>query len=230
MNKKLLLWMHPWLLSGSAHLVFIAVISIIAFNKPVINTSAKLYSAKVDIKNSINGLLATPSTFQPIFNNTRIESMKKDEDREQTIQESFVMPEVTAEVQVKKPVPDSFSATTSRRISPEEYKRWSKLSPNGEMVGNAFIPAQPTGEGIQNKLPVYPEQAREHGHEGLVVLTVEILRDGTVSKIEIISSSGYPLLDESAVKTVRDWKFKPATVRGHAIKSTIKIPIRFRLE
>jgi protein TonB len=83
---------------------------------------------------------------------------------------------------------------------------------------------------VRNILPEYPEEARRGGQEGLVVLSVEVLKDGSVGRIEIITSSGYPLLDDSAIRAVKRWQFTPATVNGQPTESTIKIPIRFRLQ
>jgi protein TonB len=192
--------------------------------------SSKLYSAKIEIKNAIEVLSDTKSYSQSFFNNTRIEPAKKEIKEEQIMPEPFVPPEFVSDTPKREFVPDTFSVTNSRRISPEEFKRWSSIRPNNSVSGSVFIPAQPTGESIQNKLPPYPEKAQQLGQEGLVILTIEILKDGTAGKIEIITSSGYPLLDESALKTVLNWKFVPAKVNGRAVTSTITIPIRFRLE
>lgn len=49
----------------------------------------------------------------------------------------------------------------------------------------------------------YPIEARRHGVRGDLLLTVGINRDGTVKSIDIIRSSGQPLLDQAAVAIVR---------------------------
>ncbi|MEZ5484237.1 MAG: energy transducer TonB [Lysobacteraceae bacterium] len=49
----------------------------------------------------------------------------------------------------------------------------------------------------------YPDEARRRNLHGDVVMTVEVRRDGTVESIDIIQSSGEPLLDEAAVRIVR---------------------------
>ena len=49
----------------------------------------------------------------------------------------------------------------------------------------------------------YPDEARRRNLHGEVVMTVEVRRDGTVESVEIIQSSGEPLLDEAAVRIVR---------------------------
>jgi protein TonB len=46
----------------------------------------------------------------------------------------------------------------------------------------------------------------------------------------VSQSSGFPLLDESAVQTVKGWQFKPAQMAGIPISTTVNIPVRFRLQ
>lgn len=49
----------------------------------------------------------------------------------------------------------------------------------------------------------YPEQARRMNLEGSLVLSVDILADGSVDQIRVLRSSGFDVLDEAAVRIVR---------------------------
>ena len=49
----------------------------------------------------------------------------------------------------------------------------------------------------------YPDEARRQNLTGQVVMTVAIRRDGSVERIDVVQSSGYPLLDDAAQRTVR---------------------------
>jgi len=49
----------------------------------------------------------------------------------------------------------------------------------------------------------YPEQARRMNLAGALVLSVDILADGSVEQIRVLRSSGYDILDEAAVRIVR---------------------------
>jgi protein TonB len=80
-----------------------------------------------------------------------------------------------------------------------------------------------------NPEPKYPEIARRHGYEGLVVLTVLVSDSGNVGKIEMRESSGYGVLDQSASDAVRKWTFIPAKRNGQAVSSWVVVPIRFVL-
>ena len=54
--------------------------------------------------------------------------------------------------------------------------------------------------------PSYPLSEREQHHTGTVLLKVTIGEDGRVASAQVLRSSGYSVLDESAVKAVRLWR------------------------
>jgi protein TonB len=81
-----------------------------------------------------------------------------------------------------------------------------------------------------NPEPYYPAAAREKGWQGTALLKVLVLRNGSVGSLEILRSSGYTLLDRSALKAVKDWKFVPAQKDGQPIEIGVEIPVTFRLE
>ena len=49
----------------------------------------------------------------------------------------------------------------------------------------------------------YPDEARRRDLEGQLVMTVAVRRDGSVERVDIVQASGYPMLDEAAVRIVR---------------------------
>ena len=65
---------------------------------------------------------------------------------------------------------------------------------------------------FQNPPPEYPELAKQMRQEGLVMLTVDVDREGTPVQVEIKESSGFRLLDQAALKAVRHWKFQPGRI------------------
>jgi TonB family protein len=81
-----------------------------------------------------------------------------------------------------------------------------------------------------NPKPIYPQEAREKGYEGEVVLRVEVLANGRVGQIEIKKSSSYEVLDRSALTAVKQWKFIPAKKGDVAIALWVNIPIKFQLQ
>jgi periplasmic protein TonB len=49
----------------------------------------------------------------------------------------------------------------------------------------------------------YPDEARRRNLQGQLVMTVAIRQDGSVERIDVVQPSGYPILDEAAMRTVR---------------------------
>ena len=82
----------------------------------------------------------------------------------------------------------------------------------------------------RNPKPSYPRIARRRGYEGVVVLKVEILDNGRVGELRVKRSSGHHILDRSALKTVKQWKFIPAKRGEDPIRIWVEIPIKFELK
>jgi protein TonB len=108
-------------------------------------------------------------------------------------------------------------------------------SGKGKGVLGKFFHAYGGGNGArpryaENPKPIYPQEAKEKGHEGEVVLRVEVLSNGRVGQIEVRRSSGYESLDRSALTTVKQWRFIPAKKGDIAIPLWVNIPIKFQLQ
>lgn len=81
----------------------------------------------------------------------------------------------------------------------------------------------------RNRKPVYPELARRRGQQGVVELLAHVDEQGRITDLRVQRSSGFPLLDEAALKGVRAWTFIPATRNGTAVKGTALVPVAFEL-
>jgi len=77
--------------------------------------------------------------------------------------------------------------------------------------------------------PKYPSYSRMHGEEGTVVFSVEVRTNGNPGKIEILSSSGYPRLDQAAIQALEKATFIPAKMGGSIVSSTKRIAFTFKL-
>jgi len=83
---------------------------------------------------------------------------------------------------------------------------------------------------LQNPKPPYPPLAFRARIEGKVVLIAEVEPDGRAGQVRILESSGNEMLDQSALTTVRQWKFTPARKDGVIITQAVRIPITFSLK
>lgn len=63
-----------------------------------------------------------------------------------------------------------------------------------------------------------------------MVLRVLVRADGTAGVVEIRTSSGSALLDQSARNAVQTWRFNPATNDGKPVDEWFLIPIPFKLQ
>ena len=80
-----------------------------------------------------------------------------------------------------------------------------------------------------NQKPEYPVQSRRHNEEGTVVLKIFVLAEGKAGEVEVKSSSGFPMLDQSAKDAVKQWHFNPATLDGKPIDESYSLSIPFKL-
>ena len=81
-----------------------------------------------------------------------------------------------------------------------------------------------------NAAPPYPEEARAAGLQGKVTLRLRIGVDGRVESLKILVSSGTPSLDESALATVKQWRFEPARRLGRPVAMDVKTSVKFEIE
>ncbi|MBF0188252.1 MAG: energy transducer TonB [Magnetococcales bacterium] len=114
----------------------------------------------------------------------------------------------------------SRSARTTAPAS-EQGRRSAEISRFTPPVGQVSL--------MNNPKPHYPRFARRRGLQGLVLLRVEVDDAGHPLQVSIKRSSGHKVLDRSAVKAVKLWRFIPATRGGVAVRASVDVPIRFSL-
>mgnify|MGYP001583992476 CR=1 FL=1 len=141
------------------------------------------------------------------------------------------------------PVPaqsvDKAQKAGDRKQSALISKNWEKQGdgsspvPGEDLItfyssGGAWVENQPGH--LKNPAPYYPQRAIELGQEGLVLLSVWVSAKGLPERFELQKSSGFSLLDKSALAAVKKWKFSPGQTGFLVHDASVTIPIRFRLE
>ncbi len=88
-----------------------------------------------------------------------------------------------------------------------------------------------TGLSIQayNDPPEYPEEARRKRWQGTVKLQMIVNAAGHVQDVKVVQSSGYALLDESAVRKFSTYVLSPYRENGVAMDVQITTPVVFQL-
>lgn len=78
--------------------------------------------------------------------------------------------------------------------------------------------------------PDYSSKARRADYQGVVTFDVLVNADGQAGQITVVKGPGLGLgLEESAIETVKKWKFKPAVgPEGNPVPVLVSIEITFR--
>ena len=82
---------------------------------------------------------------------------------------------------------------------------------------------------LNNPRPPYPPQSRRAGDTGTVTLRVLVGADGSAKRVTLRRSSGFDDLDQSALDTVRRWRFVPGKRHGVPTDMEYDVPINFTL-
>ncbi len=75
--------------------------------------------------------------------------------------------------------------------------------------------------------PLYPALARQARIQGNVVLHAIIDKEGKVAQLEVIS--GHPLLVQSALDAVKQWRYKPTQLNGDPVEVDTTITVTFTM-
>ena len=182
------------------------------------------------------------------------EPVAKDEPviaEEPSIQEEVQEPEMP-------PVPEPSPTATPEPIVAQEADQWAQPAPVPTPIAKpprrkAVASGTPSSSTRREKAAVQSRGGGERSSVGSCGLLAEPSsglsrrsetksttrssslsgrreRAGQAESVTLIKSSGHRLLDNSALEAVRKWKFHPATIGGVKVSSTVKVPVRFRLD
>ena len=78
--------------------------------------------------------------------------------------------------------------------------------------------------------PKYTTEAMRARIQGIVTLEVEVGADGLVKNVKVLKSLDRSTgLDDQAMKTAREWRFRPATYQGKPVPYLVIIEMTFNL-
>jgi protein TonB len=119
------------------------------------------------------------------------------------------------------------------QISDDEAKVVARIAPPPPThVDPPLTPDQAaTGIAATHTIPPYPLLERRLGEQGTVTLSLTISPQGIVTGADVLKSSGYPGLDQSAIGWVMaHWKYKPAVRNGSPVASQTTAAVVFNLK
>jgi protein TonB len=106
-------------------------------------------------------------------------------------------------------------------------------APAAEPVASIAPPFEPPRADLaylHNPAPAYPAASRRAGEQGRVMLRVHVDEHGRALAVQVVTSSGFARLDEAAARSVRRWRFVPASVAGRPVAGWAFVPIDFELK
>ena len=80
---------------------------------------------------------------------------------------------------------------------------------------------------VHKVTPQYPPLARQARIQGVVVLQALIGKDGGIQNLHVVS--GHPMLTNSALEAVKEWKYKPYYLNGEPVEVETTINVNFSL-
>jgi TonB family protein len=142
----------------------------------------------------------------------------------------------------------SATATDSRQpdgevqLSAEKTRVPETQAPAQNLDGTTSNPANPADTGLKRVdlspdiaqgllsskvMPTYPNLARQAHVQGMVVLEVDISKEGAIESLRTVS--GHPMLIPAAIDAVKQWRYKPYLINGSPVPVQTQVTVNFNL-
>lgn len=137
---------------------------------------------------------------------------------------SFDLGAGTATAGAPQPI-SGFAGVANAPMSTFVVRRDAPAADGTIRVGGAIRPPQK----VHNVNPVYPQEARDAGVQGIVVIESKIAADGSVAEAWVVKSTA-PILDQAALDAVRQWRYTPTLMNGVAVPVIVTATVSFTLK
>jgi TonB family protein len=129
-----------------------------------------------------------------------------------------------------KPVEAVFTVTVRFDLKWQKKEAAAEKEKTGELEKGAV---RATGEINPPRLmkkvePIYPEEARKAGIEGIVILEAMTDEKGNIARVKVLKS--IPELDQAAINSLKQWKYEPTIIDGKPTPIVFTVTIRFQLK
>lgn len=81
----------------------------------------------------------------------------------------------------------------------------------------------------QPQPPVYPKLALKRRWQGQALVQALVNEQGETERVELVETTGYALLDQSALKAVSGWRFAAAEQGARSIRAWVQVPVNFTI-
>ena len=81
---------------------------------------------------------------------------------------------------------------------------------------------------VKDAKPLYPEEARREGVQGIVILEVVVNEEGKVTNTRVLRAPA--LLEQAAVDAVQQWEYTPTLLNGLPVPVVMTVTVTFSLD
>lgn len=131
-------------------------------------------------------------------------------------------PEPITELEVEVDVDEVLADVDAAFGIPEAPPGYSRS--NAVAVGGGVTPPVK----IYSPRPLYTEDARRAGIEGVVILETVVDEEGNVRDVKVLKGLPHGL-DQSAIDTVKTWRYEPAVRNGEPVAVYFTFTINFSI-
>ena len=135
------------------------------------------------------------------------------------------IPPVEVQVQLPPPV-NAITAEAKETPPPVAPPIMAPTPPPSAVASTKPIPR--ASKTVQSYYPSESKNAKPP-EEGTVKVKCTVKLSGKCAATAIETSSGFPRLDEAAIKYMNDLMFKPATTDGKPVEVDVTLPVRFAI-
>jgi TonB family protein len=122
----------------------------------------------------------------------------------------------------------SGSTTTNRALVPTDQAPSNGIS-SFETAGAVNVNPDVMDENlIVQRVPAYPEVAKQHGVAGDVVMQALISKEGTVKRVHVVE--GDSRLRSAAEEAVYKWRYRPYVLHGQPVEVATTVTVNFNLD
>jgi protein TonB len=157
------------------------------------------------------------------------------------IKEKVIKP--THSTTVVKPIPVATKTNENKKIKSATPKNTEKTVVKQKSESKAVFRKEPTQSSnaqdqgalqeaivVSGNTPIYPQRAILRNQQGRVVVKLTVSMQGKAKNPQIVTSSGFPILDNAILDFVKQERFMPAHQGEEKISSEQMFSFRFELK
>ncbi|MBW3517177.1 energy transducer TonB [Shewanella sp. NKUCC01_JLK] len=116
--------------------------------------------------------------------------------------------------------------STAEPISTASQPVVQAVSAQNSGVKSVLIPPQLLSDADSTP---YPKMAKRLRQQGVTLLKVKVSEHGECQQVDLLTSSGFDLLDRAAIDSAKNWLFESAQSNGEKVSAWVEIPVHFSI-